>query len=118
MYDYKHQRGAQKKRKGKIFKIRKTTHKIDIFFVKKAVSSEQFKDAVDFGLQYRASTAAETPSEFKITPHSAKLFDLYQPDETEFDGPPAKVSRPDSMTNNTQITPAKSGYFLKSNTSH
>ena len=90
MYDYKQKSGAQK-RKGKISKTRKTTHKIDIFFVKKATSSEQFKDAADFSLQYKASTAAETPSESEITPHSAKPLDIYQPDVTEFYGPPAEI---------------------------
>ena len=50
MYDYKRKSGAQK-RKGKIYMTRKTTDKIDIFFVKKATSSEQFKYAADFGLQ-------------------------------------------------------------------
>ena len=51
----------------------------------------------------------------EITPHSAEPLDLSQPDETEFDGPPAKVSRPDSMTTS---TPAKSAHFLKPDNSH
>ena len=79
------------------------------FFAKKATSSEQVKDATDFGLQ---------ESESEITPHSAEPLGLSQPDEIEFDEPPAKVSRPDSMTTSTHITPAKSAYFLKPDTSH
>lgn len=120
MFAYKHKSGAQKRqdKKETISKIRKTTHKIDTIFAKKATSSEQVKDAADFGLQDKVSTAAETPSESEITFHSAVPLDLSQPDETKFDGPPAKVSRPDSMTTSTQITPAKSAYFLKPDTSH
>ena len=91
---------------------RKTTHKIDTSFVKKATSSEQVKDAADFGLQDKAPTEREAPSESEFTPHSTKPLDLSQPDGTEFDGPPAKVSRPYSMTTSTLITPAKSAYFL------
>ena len=114
MSDYKHKR---KEKKETISKIRKITHKIDTFFAKKATSFEQVKDATDFDLQDKASTGLEAPSESEITPHSTEPLELSQPDETEFDGPPA-VSRPDSMTTSTQITPAKSAYFLKSDTSH
>ena len=64
------------------------------------------------------SAIFDIPSESKITPHSAEPLDLSQADETEFDEPPAKVSRPDSTTTSTQITPAKSAYFLKPDTSH
>ena len=120
MSDYKHKSGAQKRKEKKeaISKIKKTTHKIDTFFAKKATdtSSEQVKDAADFGLQDKASTVAEKP-ESEIIPHSAEPLDLSQPNESEFDGPPAKVSRPDSMSTTTQITPAKSAYFFKPGTS-
>ena len=101
-----------------ISKKSKTTHKIDTFFAKKAISSEEVKVAADFGLQDKASTVAEAPSESKITSHSAKLLDLSQPDESEFDGPPAKVSSLDSMTTSAQIASAKSAYFLKPDTIH
>ena len=63
----------EKKKKETITKIRKTTHKIDTFFVKKSISSEQVKNATDFGLQDKASTGAEAPSEYEIIPHSAEL---------------------------------------------
>ena len=99
-------------------KKKKTTHNIDTFFAKKATSFEQVKVAADFSLQDKTSTVAEAPSESKITPHSAELLDLSQPDEREFNGPPAKVSRPDSMTTSAQITPAKNAYFLKPDISH
>ena len=107
-----------KKEKKQFTRKRMTTHKIDIFFAKKATSSEEVKNAADFGLQDKASTVAEAPSESKITSHSAKLLDLSQPDESEFDGSPAKVSILDSMTTSAHITPAKSAYFLKPDTSH
>ena len=131
MPDHKHKSGAQKRKekknqfqnrkeiqKRKEKKKKKTTHSIDTFFAKKATSFEQVKVAADFGLQDKASTVAEAPSESKITPHSDELLDLSQPVESEFNGPPAKVSRPDSMTTSAQITPAKSAYFLKQDISH
>ena len=100
MSDYKHKSGAQKikDKKETISKIRKTTHKINTFFAKKGTFSDQVKDATDFCLQDKASTGAKTHSESEITPHSAEPLDLSQPDETEFDEPPAGVSRPDSVT--------------------
>ena len=72
----------------------------------------------DIGLQDKASMGEETPSESEITSHPAEPFDLSQPDEIEFDGPPAKVSRPDSITISTQIIPAKNAHLLKPDTSH
>ena len=108
----------EKRKRKKISKIRKTTHKINTFFAKKATSSKQHKDAADFGLQDKASTTAEAPSESAIISDSAEPLDFSQPDETEFDGPPAKVSRLDFNAINTQITPAKSVYFRKPHTTH
>ena len=69
-----------KREKETISKKRKTTHYIDTFFAKKATTSEQVKDAADFGLQDKASTVEEAPSESKITPHSAEPLDLFQTD--------------------------------------
>jgi len=57
-------------------KIRKTTQKIATFFSKKTTTSQQVKVAVDLGLQEKASTVAEAPSEFEITPHSAQSLDF------------------------------------------
>ena len=126
MPDHKHKSGAQKRKekkkqfqkrkeiqKRKEKKKKKTTHNINTFFAKKATSFEQVKVAADFGLQDKASTVAEAPSESKITPHSAELLDLSQPVESEFNGPPGKVSRPDSITTSAHISPAKSAFFLK-----
>ena len=50
MSDYKHKSGVQKRKekKERISKITKTTYKIDTSLRKKATSSEQLKDAVDF----------------------------------------------------------------------
>ena len=120
MSDYKHKSGAQKRKEKKetISMIKKTTHKIDKFFAKEATSSEQVEDATDFGLQDKASTSAEAPSESEFTSYSVEPLDITHSYETEFDGPPAKVSRPDSMTTTTQITPTKSAYFLAPDTSH
>ena len=59
--------------------IRKTTHKIDIFFGKKATFSKELQNAADFGLQDKASTASEACSKSEITPQSAKPLDLSQP---------------------------------------
>ena len=114
----KEKKREKERRKRKEKKKKKTTHIIDTFFAKKATSFEQVKVAADFGLQDKASTVAEAPSESKITPHSDKLLDLSQPVESEFNGPPAKVSRPDSITTSAHITPAKSAYFLKQDISH
>ena len=106
MSDYKHETGAQKRKekKERISQIRKTTHKIDTFFVKKATSSEQIKDAADFGIQDTALTAAEAPSEFEIAHYSAEPLDLSYPDKTEFDGSLAEVSRSDSDNQYTDYT--------------
>ena len=101
----------REKRKETIYKKRQTTHKLDTFFAKKATSFEQVKVAADFGLQDKASTVAEAPSAFKITLHFTVPLDLSQPDESEFDEPPAKVSRPDSITTSAQITSASSVIF-------
>ena len=76
-----------KREKGKISKMRKPTDKIDTFFGKKARSSQQLKDAADFGLQGKASIAAKALSEFESTPHSVEPLDLCQLYETEFDAP-------------------------------
>ena len=117
MSHYKHKSGAQKRKKT-ISKKRKRTRKIDIFFAKKATSSEPVKVATVYGLQNKASSVTEALSESKITPRSAKALDLSQPDESEFNGASAKASRPDFMTTCAQITTVKSGYFLKPDTSH
>ena len=112
--DYKDKSGAQKRKEEKetISKIRKTTHKIDPFFCCESYILSASQRSADFGLQDKASTVAEAPSESEITPHCAEPLDLSQPEETGLNGPSAKVSRPDSTTTSTQITPEKLRIFL------